>query len=517
MFSSSRLAVMLQSAVAAMLISCVVSPEPAVAAPEPAARRLVERTLSGLSAGRDMATLNSISAEGHETVYDLVENDHPMTPPFYLPSINKIRREDDLLNGLQRTTIDNPGVTVTALLGDDVMVTTRPGGAASARRVRSAPPCWAMRNPVAALRLAARASDLRLEPDIIWHGAAQHVLGFHRGPYLARIYVGVGTGLPTATEAVVTYDEQHLDESIAWNALGDVSERTEFMNWSVEDGVRYPLQHDTFRDGQLLRTTTISKIVLNAPVDTSELKLAPGEAFSRASVQDYRPDQKVPGPYPGKPISEIVPGVVQIPNSWYSTIVRQRDGLVIIDAPISAGYAKGILAEAARRYPGIPVKALITSTGFFWHVAGVREFAAHNIPIYAEARNVPVIERMLNARHSLAPDDLSSHPHARPVVIPVSRRTVIGTGVNAIEIFPVTEATQPMLMTYIRDAKLLHTGEMVQPLGPQGSILFPESVIELLHSVAADGLQVETMIGMHMSPTPWSALAKTLEAAHAKS
>lgn len=90
---------------------------------------------------------------------------------------------------------------------------------------------------------------------------------------------------------------------------------------------------------------------------------------------------------------------------------------------------------------------------------------------------------------------------------------MIGTGPNAIALYPVSMATQPMLMSYVADARLLHTGEMVQPLGPGGSILFPESLIELTDTVRADGLVVDRIIGMHMSPTPWRAVADTLHKA----
>ena len=321
--------------------------------------------------------------------------------------------------------------------------------------------------------------------------------------YPVHIFIDAATGLPSATETVVTYDDQHVGEAIAWNALGDVVERTEYQNWSFVDGIRYPFQQDGLRNGQLIRTLAVTNARLNEPIDAHELALSPEEAFQPASIQDLRPAQQVPnGPYPGKPITEIAPGVVQIPNSWYSTIVRQDDGLVIIDAPISAGYSKGVLEEAAKRFPGMPVKALITSTGFFWHVAGVREYAARGIPIYAESRNVPVIKQMLAAPHNLAPDDLSRRKNAQIRVIPITDRTIIGRGTNSIQVYPVTQATQPMLMSYIQDARLLHTGEMVQPLGPGGSILFPESLIELTRTVEADHLSVETIIGMHMSPKP---------------
>lgn len=95
----------------------------------------------------------------------------------------------------------------------------------------------------------------------------------------------------------------------------------------------------------------------------------------------------------------------------------------------------------------------------------------------------------------------------------MSGPTSIGDGPNRITLFPVTAATQPMLMTYIAGARLLHTGEMVQPLGPGGSILFPESLIELTDTVRANNLAVERIIGMHMSPTPWKAVGETLRQA----
>jgi glyoxylase-like metal-dependent hydrolase (beta-lactamase superfamily II) len=389
-------------------------------------------------------------------------------------------------------------------------------GAAAARQVALAPPAWLSGDPIAVLRMALAAPDLTTAPDIVWHGAVQHVLAFQDEGYPVRVYLDAATGLPSASEALVTYDDQHVSGSIAWNALGDITERTEYMNWSFADGLRYPFQQDHLRNGTLARTLAITSAKAIAGAAAAELAVPAAEIPAPASVQQLRFDQPVPGgPYPGKPASEIAPGIVQLPNSWYTTIVRQDDGLVIIDAPISAGYSASVLAEAARRFPGVPVKALITSTGFFWHVAGVREYAARGIPIYAEARNVPVLVAMLSAPHSLRPDALARASAAHPRIIPVTSATVIGRGAHAITIYPVAAATQPMLMSYIADARLLHTAEMVQPLGPNGTILFPESLIELTTTVAAQAIAPERIIGMHMSPTPWSAVAATLRAAGA--
>jgi hypothetical protein len=478
---------------------------------------LVSKTLAGLGVGRDVRTLSAITIEGKEITQDLVENDHPLTPPFYTRSATLIHRSYDFEREILRTTVTDNSSSSTSLLSRNLSLVLDPKIKGAPVQIGTAPPTWTVRDPIAVLRLAARSNDLAIQPDVVWHGALQHVVSFHDGRYPVRVYIGAATGLPNAVETVVTFDDQHMSDAIAWNALGDIIERTEYQNWSFVDGIRYPFQQDRLRNGQLIWTLAITSARLNDPVDARELSLVSDPPFRPSSIQDLRPDQQVPnGPYPNKPIATIAPGIVQIPNSWYSTIVRQEDGLVIIDAPISAGYSRGVLEEAAKRFPGLRVKALITSTGFFWHVAGVREYAARGIPIYAESRNVAVIKRILDAPHTLAPDNLSRQKRARNKVIAVKGRTIIGRGPNAIQIYPVTMATQPMLMSYIQNARLLHTGEMVQPLGPGGSILFPESLIELTQTVEANHLSIEHIIGMHMSPTPWTAVSDALRAAGAK-
>jgi hypothetical protein len=128
----------------------------------------------------------------------------------------------------------NPWIS---LLSHDLSVVVDRDKGAETRQVGSAPPSWTVRDPIAALRLAARSSDLSLQPDISWHGALQHVVSFHDGRYPVRIFIGAGTGLPNAIETVVTYDDLHLGEAIAWNALGDVLEPTEYQNWSFVDGI----------------------------------------------------------------------------------------------------------------------------------------------------------------------------------------------------------------------------------------------------------------------------------------
>lgn len=379
----------------------------------------------------------------------------------------------------------------------------------------TAPPSWQTRDAVRTLLLAQTAADLRLEQPATLHDHPQNVVSFHNKRYDVKVYIDTRTDLPSAVEATVEYSGASATDT-AMNVWGDIRERTEFMDWRPVEGVRIPFQRDEFRNDELYLTVRLSEAHVNVPLIATEFEVqaaARKDAATRVSVHELPLGHSIlDAPDPNRPITEIAPGVVQIPGSWYSTLVRQPDGLVVIDAPISAEYSRKVLAEAQRRFPGIPVKAVITSTGFLWHIAGIREYVARGIPLYVRDHNVALVHRLLASRHTLVPDDLERAPKT-PIIHAVSDRTTIGSEHNAVIVMPIRRGTQDMIMTYLPDAHLLHTGEMVQPLGPNGALLYPESLLEIKDSVRDESLQVETIIGMHMSPTPWHAVDDTLRAA----
>lgn len=482
------------------------------------AQARISRALKAMGQGRDLHNAAMVRAQTSSALWDIVEFDHA-DAPFVFQGISQALVLDDLQGGRRLTDETQLGSspvpphtrTLLTLAEEraDRMVKDR-----VTRTVRfEAPAAWNVEEPISALLLAEKARDLAAAPDVFLHGIPQHVVSFHLGRFPVRLLLDAASGLPSAVE-VTRVQRRANGSDIAYNAMGDLSDRIEWMNYAVFDGVRYPVQSDLFRNGVHLKVTVRDDLHVDDSLDHHAFDLpATDVALSRATVDDIGLGQAIAlAPDPKAPIAEIAPGIVQIPGSWFSTIVRQDDGLVIIDAPISTGYSRKVLDEASRRFPGLPVKALITSTAFYWHVAGIREYAARGIPIYLRDRNVAVIRALLDAPHTLAPDQLSTHP-VPPVLRPVSGATVIGRGKNAIVLYPVSEGEQPMVMTWIAGAHLLHTGEMVMPLGPGGSLMQPESLLELKHSVeqtpiVTDGLH---MIGMHMRPTSWDVLLKTLK------
>ena len=381
-------------------------------------------------------------------------------------------------------------------------------GIAAPARVDVAPPDWELANPVRALLIARASPDLHLLGMDKVHLAPADVLGFTFHGFAVKLFISRDQRLPVAVEFLVT-----LPGSIAWGSRGDLVDRTEWMNWTLVQGIRFPTQWDTSRNGNALETTSVLDSKLDVPLDQKLMTPEP-KAGSELSLPGRRNVDELPLGDPARPILEIAPGVIQIPGSWYSTLVRQNDGIVIIDAPISNGYSAKVMADAARRFPGLPIKAVITTTNYFWHTAGLREYAARQIPIYALDRNAGVVRALLDAPHRLAPDAFANSGR-KGAIVPVSAPMRLGSGDNELLLLPVRKASGQMLMVYFPHHHILHTAELVQPLGPGGSLLFPEYLQEVTDAVREAGIAPATMIGMHMSSTPWNRVGEAIAKADA--
>jgi hypothetical protein len=137
----------------------------------------------------------------------------------------------------------------------------------------------------------------------------------------------------------------------------------------------------------------------------------PDEVRTQAPARARSGDlESLPLGSPNRPALEIVPGVVFIPGSWNVTLVKQSDGVVVIEAPISSGYSAKVIEEAGRHFPGDPIKAVVTTSDSWPHLAGIREYVARGIPVYALDLNREILERVIGDHRMSKPDALARGP-----------------------------------------------------------------------------------------------------------
>jgi hypothetical protein len=215
-------------------------------------------------------------------------------------------------------------------------------------------------------------------------------------------------------------------------------------------------------NGQPLRDVTIASTMLDsAPVSpdsfvVSDSARAQFAAASQLNFSRFRLGAR------GQP-TELRSGIVRVPDFWSMTLVRQPDGVMIFEAHISASYLHEVIDEVHRRWPGAPIKGLVMTSDPWAHLGGFREAVALGIPIYVNARSIPFLTTVARAPHHLQPDALQRAPRA-PKFIPVSGRTVVGTGDNRFELYPVGGSyAESMVMTYFPAHRLLYGADLVFP------------------------------------------------------
>jgi hypothetical protein len=276
--------------------------------------------------------------------------------------------------------------------------------------------------------------------------------------------------------------------------------------WLYPGGIHYPRQWDTFRNNLPDRVLTISDLTLNPQLPADEFAISDDARAGFAKRSTVTVDDRPLG-LPNQPTVELAKDVVHIPGAWNTTLVKQSDGIVVIEAPISSGYSAKVIAEAERRWPGIPIKAAISTSDSWPHIAGVREYIARGIPVYALDLNLPILQRLVSAPRTMFPDLLANSPRP-PDFHVVAEKTVLGDGPNRLELYPIRgETSERQMMVYFPAHRLLYGSDPFQK-DQSGMYFYPQTVWELKHAVDREKLQVDTFFMMHMGPTPWGDLDK---------
>jgi hypothetical protein len=351
--------------------------------------------------------------------------------------------------------------------------------------------------PERLLLTAYGASDLKTLPSETLRSTEHTVIGFTWNSVPVRVLLNRFNHLPDAVETT-----QQLRDF--WYFWGDVKQRVYFDNWRLVNGVEYPTNQVIERNGVAWRSLQALDVEINQAIDEKEFAADPKAAgLSRKAMGwniPFNPDNH----------TQLAMGIDLFSGPWNATIVKQADGLVILEAPISGTFTHGLFDEAYRRYPGEKIKAILSTSDSWPHVGGIRYAVAADLPVYVLDLNRPVLERMVAAPHTIAPDDLEK-TRRTPRWRVVSEKTEIGSGPNRILLYPLRGAsTERQYMVYFPEHRLLYASDTLV-LNSDHSLYDPELMSEVEQAVVREGLAVDTVFAMHEQPTPWSEVVALIQ------
>jgi hypothetical protein len=475
---------------------------------------LIHQSMDALGGEEKLRAIHSIEIKGIGVANELEQSERPEGP--WLPNFIQTDEVRDFAQFRMRTSTQSRTLNFTGwdnAAWSDAAINLTSGGVA----VRTAqgkfapnPQSWAADDeetlafdPLHVFILANEAPDLRTAPDAQLHGFAQHVLAFTWKGEQVRIFLSSYSHMPTSVEFTRARVNDYFQ-----GPWGDVTIRTSFATWSLDpSGVRYPRQWSKELNGQPFSTYTANEIKFNPAINDEDFAIP--EDVRKAAIASAHDLDEIPVVSTARPPIEMAPGILYVQGGWSVTEIRQPDGIVILEAVISSGYSAKIIEDAQKRFPGLPIKAVITTSDSWPHLGGIREYAARGIPIYALDLNRPILTRMMNAPHTMHPDALAKNPRA-PKFTFVSQRTALGTGENRLEIIPFRTVTgERQMMVYFPGAKLVYTSDLFA-LARDGSLYLPQMAQEAVDAITRENLAVDRAYGMHYNPIPFQRLRDAL-------
>ena len=361
-------------------------------------------------------------------------------------------------------------------------------------------------SPERLLFTARAAADLRVAPGRDLHGIPNHAVAFTHGDRKMTLYFNTHTGMPTMLQSV--------DEDV-FGIWGEVTRERWYSFWTLQPGGwQYPQQMTTTWNGMPFSDETVLTIKVNEPVDES-LFAVPDDtkaAFRKALAAPAPPAGMRSLRLDVSKAIHLTPDVVVLPGAWAVTLVRQADGIVVLEAPIGSAYSEQVIAAASKIFPVMAIKAVVTTSDAWPHLGGVREYVARGIPVYALDLNLPILERLVAAKYP-APDRLAGNPQPASWQT-VSHRTVIGDGTTRIELVPVRgEGSERMMAAYLPGLHLLYASDLLQYNRDRTSFFNPVYPAELAAAVEREDITaLDRVWAMHMDPIPWSKVIDALAA-----
>ena len=355
--------------------------------------------------------------------------------------------------------------------------------------------------PARIILTAANAADLHFAPPETVRETSHAVVRFTWRNVPVKVLLNPFNHLPDAVETTQEFHD-------FWYFWGDVRQRTYFDNYKLVQGISYPTNLVVERNGALWSSVQALNVEWNVPIDEKAFAMDAVAAKQSSALVGWKV------PFRGKADTVLAPGIDLFPGSWNSTIVKEPDGVVILEAPISEVYTRGVIDEARRRYPTTPLEAVLSTSDSWPHTGGVRVAVAEGLPVVILDLNRPLLDRMMNAAHTLHPDALqSTNGKRKPKWRIVAAKMEIGSGANRMELYPLRGAsTERQYMVYFPQHHLLYASDTLA-LNDDGSLYDPELMNEVVHAVAREKLTVDKVYAMHQEPVPWDKVIALLDKA----
>ena len=294
--------------------------------------------------------------------------------------------------------------------------------------------------------------------------------------------------------------------------VGDMYYENVYTNYREVGGVQIPRfhQHQDYDDGahapnvsggdHAFGLETVSDLQANAAA-----ALTVPDNVMNANIQPVRVESE-----------RLGDGVWLIAGgSHHSVAVEFDDHVAIIEAPLNEERSLAVIDEVNRRIPNKPIRFIVTTHHHWDHLGGLRAYVHEGATVVTHEGNKPYYQEVLRAGlWTLEPDRFSLHPPEEwsegYIFETLSEKYVLADHTRTVELYNVQGLAHAagMLIAYIPSEKIVVQADLYT-----AGAAAPNASARTFHrNLQRLDLDVETIVGIHGSPTPMSRFIEFLGA-----
>jgi len=268
---------------------------------------------------------------------------------------------------------------------------------------------------------------------------------------------------------------------------------TQYEDYKVYDGVRFPGRITRIAGGQPILRLTVTDVRANVPVAITVPE----------AVKNYQaPPIRIVGEL-------LAPGVwFMRGGSYNSLLIEQTDHLIVVEAsgkdagPEAEAGSRTMIAKAKEMVPGKPIRFIVNTHTHFDHSGGLRAYVAEGATVVTNAVNVEFYKKAWANPHTMNPDAMAKNK-AVPKFQPVTDKYTLSDGKRSVDVYAMqgVHHAKAYLMVYLKTEKVISVAGVYCPSNPANAPLTDTQVhgalefVENIERVGADVAMVATIHG----------------------
>ena len=273
-----------------------------------------------------------------------------------------------------------------------------------------------------------------------------------------------------------------VDARIPNSVLGDMEVVTRFEEYRNVAGLKFPTRIRETQAGNEVYDIEVRDVRLNIPSDTE--------------VPDFVRKAKL-----SLIVEKVTDGVWFLRGPTHNSIaIEMADHMLLVEAPLSDGYASQVFKIANGLVPGKTVTAVVASHHHFDHAGGLRYAISQGATVFASEAAKPYYERIFANPNTIAPDSLALSGKT-PMIVALGTKYVFSDTLRTVETYEIPDSlhSRGILMVYLPKEKILVEADLFH-IRPQVNPERPLPVateLNLVENVEAHALQVDRILPLH--------------------